>query len=300
MTTSIELTTDGEPSLAGTLHLPTDAPAAVVLMVPGSGPTARDNGGYFPPIQAGLLAAGIAAASFDKRGVGESAGDWRDTGPVQQAADVAAQLRALRARHELRETPIGLFGHSQGGWVVLDVAASDPAIPFVVTNSGPGVTWAQQGRHATATRLAADGASGELVEQTLRWYDEVVELIGDGADFETVQAANAASPAGDDGSPADPLELELIRSWLDHDPKVALDQIRVPILAIFGSDDVLVPVEDSAEVFRSSPPGRPETRTVVVFGGATHRLLVGDPPSLHPDYLPTLVGWIRQQVVSHR
>lgn len=301
MTRSIEIVAADDRTLAGTLHLPPATPTAAVLMVPGSGPSARDNGGYFPPIQSGLLAAGIAAASFDKRGVGGSAGDWRETGPAQQAADVAAQLRALRSCDELLDVPIGLFGHSQGGWVVLDGAASDASVPFVVANSGPGVTWARQGRYATARRLAAEGVPPHGIEEATRHYDEVMGLIRGGADFATVRAATDATAIdGESESPADPLELELIRAWLDHDPRVALEQIHAPILAIFGRDDVLVPVEDSAEAFRSALAGRSESLTVVVFDRASHRLLVGDPPALHPDYLPTLVGWIRQQAVSHR
>ena len=83
------------------------------------GPSDRDNDVYFPAIRAGLLDHGIAVASFDKRGVGESVGDWRDTGPAEQAADVAAQLACLRAEG-VDPARLGLFGHSQGGWVVLE------------------------------------------------------------------------------------------------------------------------------------------------------------------------------------
>jgi pimeloyl-ACP methyl ester carboxylesterase len=132
--------TQGTTTLAGTLHLPEGEPVATVLMVPGSGPSDRDNDVYFPMIRAGLLARGIAAASFDKRGVGGSSGDWHDSGPAEQAADVAAQLDALRGLPEVDGARLGIFGHSQGGWVVLEVAAADPWVAFVVANSGPGVS----------------------------------------------------------------------------------------------------------------------------------------------------------------
>ena len=104
--TPIDLVAAGPSgSLAGTLHLPPAAPAAVVLMVPGSGPMDRDNEGYFPAIREALVARGIAVASFDKRGVGGSAGDWRDTGPAEQRADAAAALAVLRGRPELGHVP---------------------------------------------------------------------------------------------------------------------------------------------------------------------------------------------------
>ena len=72
---------------------------------------------------------------------------------------------------------VGLFGHSQGGWVVLEVAAADPTIGFVVTNSGPGVSWARQGRYATAAHLATDGASPAEVETAVEGYDRIVALV---------------------------------------------------------------------------------------------------------------------------
>jgi alpha/beta superfamily hydrolase len=91
---------------------------ATVLMHPGSGPSTRDNDVYFPQVRAVLLDAGIAAASFDKRAWGDSTGDWREAGIAEQAADATAALEAVRAAVD--SGPIGLFGHSQGGWVMIE------------------------------------------------------------------------------------------------------------------------------------------------------------------------------------
>lgn len=292
---AVELRTDAEPRLAGTLHLPEGPVIATVLMVPGSGPTHRDNDTYFPPIRHGLLATGIAVASFDKRGVGSSNGDWHDTDPVRQAGDVAAQLATVREHPSVATTPVGLFGHSQGGWVVLDVAAADDDVAFVVTNSGPGVTWARQGRYATATHLSASGASQDASETTLRDYDRIVALTRDGAPFEVVQ--QAALDAGlADGAPSDPAELELARAWLDHDPRGSLERIRCPILALFGGADRIVPVDESVAVFEAARSGRPAGLRVEVFEGGDHRIRVGEPPRPHPDHLPTLTRWVRSAV----
>ena len=287
-----ELLTTGTPALAGTLHRPDGQSIATVVMVPGSGPSDRDNDTYFPPIRDGLLAAGIAVASFDKRGVGGSAGDWHDTGPLEQSADVAAQVAAVRAAPGIDPATVGLFGHSQGGWVILEVAADDPSIAFVVTNSGPGVTWARQGRYATAAHLAADGASPDELATGLAAYDRIVGMVRGGASFEIVE--RAASDAGQaDNGPADAAELELARAWLDHDPRAALERIGSPVLALFGSADQLVPVDESVAVFRAAFAGHAAALTVHVFEGGDHRSRVGDPPALHPEYLAVLTGWIR-------
>ena len=169
----------------------------------------------------------------------------------------------------------------------------DPSIAFVVTNSGPGVSWAKQGRYATGAHLAADGASKDAVAAGLAAYDGIVALVRAGADFETVrQAAEAAGPAGN--GPEDAAELELARTWLDHDPRPALERIEVPILALFGGADLVVPVDESVAVFEATRRDRRGSLTVEVFPGGDHRIRVGDPPALHPAYLPTLTAWIRR------
>ena len=292
MPSTLELhATNGELALAGTLHLPDGEPRATVLMVPGSGPSGRDNDVYFPAIRAGLLDRGIAAASFDKRGVGESTGDWRDTGPAEQAADVAAQLACLRAQGA-EPARLGLFGHSQGGWVVLEVAAADPAVAFVVTNSGPGVTMALQERFATEAHMTAAGAPAEAVAGALATQDALIALVRAGADFETVQAA-----AGDDGhGPGDDAELELVRRWLDHDPRPALERLTCPLLAIFGEQDLVTPVEESIAVFRAARPGGAGDLEIATLPGCDHRLQSGEPPALHPAYDTTLGDWILRHV----
>ena len=284
--------TNDELVLAGTLHLPDGEPRATVLMVPGSGPSDRDNDVYFPSIRAGLLERGIAAASFDKRGVGESTGDWRDTGPAEQAADVAAQLGSLRECPEVDPARLGLFGHSQGGWVVLEVGAADPSVAFVITNSGPGVTMARQERFSTEAHMTAGGAPAEAVTGALALQDTLYALVRSGADLATVQAT-----AGEDGhGPSDPAELELVRRWLDHDPRPALERLTRPLLAIFGDEDLFTPVEDSIAVFSAARADRPGDLEVVTFSGADHRLQSGEPPALHPAYAATLGDWITRHV----
>jgi len=289
MPATLELrATNGELVLAGTLHRPDGEPRATVLMIPGSGPSDRDNDVYFPTLRAGLLDRGIAAASFDKRGVGQSTGDWRDTGPAEQSADVAAQLACLREMPGVDPARLGLFGHSQGGWVVLEAAASHPSVAFVITNSGPGVTMARQERFATEVHMTAAGAPAEAVAGALATQDTLVELVRGGADFETVQAA-----AGDDGhGPSDAAELELVRRWLDHDPRAALERLTCPLLAIFGDEDLFTPVEESIAVFRAARAGRPGDLDIETLTGGDHRLQSGEPPALHPAYDRTLGDWI--------
>lgn len=287
----------GAIELAGTLHRPgTGGSHPAVLMIGGSGPTDRDNDVYFPPIRSRLLERGVAVASFDKRGVGGSSGDWHDGGPAELAADARAELATVRGRDGIDDRRVGLFGHSQGGWVVLEAAARDPSVAFVVTNSGPGVTPALQERYAVATQLRASGRDDAGVAAALVRFDAMVGLIRAGADAEAFADLASDEDLGRHTLvPRSADVLRLMRAWVDHDPRPSLERLRAPMLAIFGSDDHVVPVADSLAVMRAARDGRPGGLTELVIEGGDHRAQVGDPPALPDHYHRTLADWVLAQ-----
>jgi pimeloyl-ACP methyl ester carboxylesterase len=281
----------GPVTLAGTLWEPDTEAVTAVLMHPGSGPSNRDNDVYFPQIRACLLGAGIAVASFDKRGVGGSTGDWRDAGISEQATDATTALAAMRAAGA--RPPIGLFGHSQGGWVVIEAAARGAPAAFVITNGGPGVSPAVQDRFALANLGRRAGRSPEGIDRLLARYDLMVGLLRDG-----VSAADAAIRLGPpDGHELDPYgtvndaEWELQRRLVDHDPRPALRRLTVPVLALFGADDEITPVAISVEAFREAV--RPDLLTIAVLPGGDHRVQAGEPRQLVDGYCSALVGFVR-------
>jgi pimeloyl-ACP methyl ester carboxylesterase len=85
---------------------------------------------------------------------------------------------------------------------------------------------------------------------------------------------------------------------LDHDPRPALERLACPLLAIFGEKDLHVPVEESVAIFRAARSDHPGDLDIEILPGADHRLQIGDPPALHPDYAATLGEWIIRRVSS--
>ena len=265
-------------------------------MHPGSGASDRDNDMYFPPIREHLLASGFAVSSFDKRGVGGSTGRWQEAAIAEQADDVLAAVDALLANDDL-DGPVGLFGHSQGGWVVVEAGGRGAPVAFVVSNSGPGVTPAEQERYATRSYLARNGLASAEIEKELERFDLLLDMMRAGASLENVpgRAEGAGVPTGflDHELPLFPDDVELwefMAAILDYDPRPALERIDVAVLALFGGDDTIVPVEDSVAVYREAV--RPGLLTVAVFDDGNHRIQTGDPPLLADGYLETLTSFI--------
>jgi pimeloyl-ACP methyl ester carboxylesterase len=280
----------GDVTLAGTVWLPDD-PVAAVVMVGGSGPSDRHNDVLFPPIRESLLRARVAVMSYDKRGVGESTGSWADASINDFASDATAAYLDLCKRIAV---PAGFFGHSEGGWTVLRAAPNCPDLAFVVTNSTPGTTPAEQDRYAVETGMRSAGETERFIADGLRVYDELVEEARRGTSYEEVKARLDAARQymAYYGDPTD-ADWRSIRAKLDHDPTDDLARLTCPHLAFFGTDDLLVPAAENAGLLTRAAARRSADAplTLAVFPGAGHRLEMAD-GSFAPDYLETLTRWI--------
>ena len=292
-----ELTVERDgATLAGSLWVPEGEPLATVVMHPGSGPSDRTNNGYLVPTRDHLLSVGIAVGAFDKRGVGESTGRWQDAGIVEQAGDARAAVDAVFAQVG-PDVPIGLYGHSQGGWVVLEASRGETRVAFVATSAGPAVSPAAQERHAARSAIARAGCSDGDRAALLEYFDLFLTLLRDGTSYADARAilgplANALPVPVDSVlyTPADAAEWAFAAAVIDYDPTPALREMRVPLLALFGELDWRVPVDRSVELYRELVP--PGLLTVAVLGGGDHRLQEGDPPEMVAGALETLSSFV--------
>ncbi|MDO9486268.1 MAG: alpha/beta hydrolase [Actinomycetota bacterium] len=91
-----------------------------------------------PEVAQALAAVGIASLRFDYAGFGDSQGErgWID--PHSRAEDARSALDALRSAPEVDPQRIGIYGHSYGGPVALQVAASDLQTKALAAISSPG------------------------------------------------------------------------------------------------------------------------------------------------------------------
>src|SRR5579859_3628637 len=105
----IHFSSDGF-TLAGTLYLPAGiGPHPAVVLFHGSGPQARYEfeGHWFAEH-------GVAALTYDKRGVGDSTGDFRSVPFMTLCDDGLAAIQLLKALRDIDPRRIGVWGLSQG------------------------------------------------------------------------------------------------------------------------------------------------------------------------------------------
>jgi pimeloyl-ACP methyl ester carboxylesterase len=298
----------GNISLAGTLVLPEgpDRHSAVVLFH-GSGPQRRDlfTASWF-------AAHGIAALAYDKRGVGESTGDFR-AGPFMEVCDDGlAAIQYLKTRKEIDPRHIGVWGLSQGGWLGPLAASRSADVSFVIAVSGPGVSPGDQMLFYYAKELEARGLPESQVEEATAVRRDVWNYLSTRNGYERArdeleQARKKpwyAEVKSQQDKLFDQLEapsdldkpnLVRFRREMTYDPLPALRALRVPALFIFGDADRLVPVEKSVAIIRDTlTQSGAKDFTIRVLHGADHQMFLagGGSYAIHPEYQQTMQEWL--------
>jgi uncharacterized protein len=286
----------GDNRLVGDLHLPPGASpestVPAVVMVAGSGPSSGAYARNWEDIGERLAAVGLATFGYDKPGCGASTGDWTRLTLHDRAQESLAAVAALAAQPEVDGNRIGLFGGSQGGWVAPLAAAASDSVKAIVSISGPGVSVAESEEYQVEAEGEREGYPPEEIAEALALYRRVLARLRAGdepADILAGEIHLLGSRVAELAEVTSVKELEFFGRIADYDPVPALESLRCPILAIFGSDDVHVPTKASIAAYEAAFARSGHTRhDIVVFPGADHRILVADPTTGQPRRAPGL------------
>jgi hypothetical protein len=259
---------------------------------------------------------GITALTYDKRGVGESTGDFRSVSFTDLAEDGLAAIAFLQHHANVDAKRIGVWGLSQGGWLGPLAASRSKDVAFVIAVSGPGVSPGEQMIFYYANQLRRRNIPEQQIEEASELRRQVWHYLstGEGSEragktLEQAQsrpwfAALKEQPDGLFRRPASAiLHDNAIRSSLwfrieaNYDPRIALRKLAVPALFLFGERDELVPVPKSVEIIRQTLTEIGDRDfTIKVFPGANHNIELPSSDSVHsfaPGYLETMRQWLQ-------
>lgn len=285
----------GRVEIAATMLSPgRTQPIAAVVIVHGSGSSARDNPWTTAYAQA-LAQRGIIVLYPDKRGSGRSSGDWRTSSVQDLAADVRAGVAFLRGQGDVGSAAIGIIGFSQGGYVASVLAAEDATVSFTAVISGG--TAKLRDQIVDELVLEAERRNQPLTEaasQRLReLYGRLFAAARDRRDWSAF--AHAVAEAKEQGGPlayalrtippdTTHWAVQYLASMGDFDPMPYWNRARSPALFIFGGADTQVRIDDSIERLRASPARN--QFTIITLGDAGHALF-------RDDVTAFLVEWSR-------
>ena len=324
---------NGDVKLAGTLSLPQGpGPHPALILITGSGPQNRDEevAGFkiFATIADHLTRNGIAVLRYDDRGMGGSTGVLTSSTLSDFSDDVLAATALLKNHGRINHTQIGLLGHSEGGIVAPLAANASGEIAFTILMAGTGVPGSKLLYEQKSLILRAQGASderlkvGEQVQTAIiealrsnQWDDaraiirkelemsmsdlpqEALSAITDRKAFVDGQIENAITS----------INTPWFRSFVDHDPGPVLEQLTIPVLALFGGLDLQVPgaLNEPPMVDAFEKSGHSDF-TIKTFSDANHlfqKANTGTPQeyatlekSFTPGFLDFITSWIQERV----
>lgn len=251
-------------TLAGTLTTPKnkkDFPT--VILITGSGAQNRNeeimNHKPFLVISDYLTRNGIAVLRYDDRGVGESEGDYSKANSKDLSRDTEAAIKYLKSKKEINNNKIGLIGHSEGGLIAPMIASNSKDVSFLVLLAAPGLKGEELlllqkklTEQKSGINEIAVNKSQEIFKGS---YDIISTYKGNNEGLRNMlkeyfnQKFNNAIGEGQLNSLIQSLTSPWMKYFIKYDPTLALEKIDVPVLALFGKNDLQVPAIENSKVF---------------------------------------------------
>jgi dipeptidyl aminopeptidase/acylaminoacyl peptidase len=201
-----------------------------------------------------LLEQGYAVLYCNKRGLGNSGGNWKSNDFLGRANDAYAAVEYLKTRPDIDTSRIGISGHSQGGWIAQIVASQHDDIAFVLSLAGPTVSVRAQTEMNDSLMYLCNGYPVDKLGRKMEKYRKRKKTsAGIGKTLPFIASA---------------------RYWhliYNYNNDEAIRNIKCPTLLLFAEHDINVPPDQNIkhfnQLFEENPP---PNFTIKVMPGGQH------------------------------
>ncbi|MFI2366441.1 alpha/beta hydrolase family protein [Promicromonospora sp. NPDC019610] len=240
---------------AGGVDADEDAGRPGIVFVHGAGTGKATDA--FTLAATALASAGITTLVPDKRLDNYST---RHRDYEQMARDYAWSVRFLREVPGVDPDDVGLYAESEGAWVSPVMMVDDPRLAFQILVSAPIVPPRQQAAYAVDNYLRNTDVPGGV----FRAIPRAVGMKVPGGGFE----------------------------YADFDVRPWLREQEDPILAVFGTNDASMPLEQGTRELLADADA--DDVTVRFYERANHGINVETPGGLvlHPDFARDVADWV--------
>jgi uncharacterized protein len=305
-TRAAEIDSDGV-MLAATLYLPAAGAADVrypgIVLAHGSGPQNRHAG----PWTSFFVDQGFAVLAYDKRGVGESTGDFKGSDYADMAKDLAAAVRWLAARADVDGQRVGVHATSQSGWYAPAVLGEAP-VAFLIVRAGPPLPTGPTTLHERTEEWRTEGLPEDAIVGAAGFWQALMEAAA-------LDRPQGHAQALLDVARTQPWFATAYGDWKEirapwwrqqqvnarYRPALDLARHPVPTLWLLADRDENVPY--AASVAALVEAGLPaDMLTVATVTGASHGFFVaaGDDGGVRytDEYWPVMAAWLRARALD--
>lgn len=279
--------------LAGTLSIPDSTGTfPAVVLIAGSGPHDRDETVFghkpFLVIADYLTRNGLIVLRYDKRGTGQSKGDYPRATTQDFAADAMAAVEYLKTREEVNKSAIGLIGHSEGGVIAPAVASENRDVRFIVLLAGMGEKGIETIMEQNRLSLESMNMEPENTERSLKMIRNMLENLSQwqGTEADRVALRDRLSQLWEQYPLLIKMKIEKdfyirsqfnamttpwTRQFIALNPADYLQKVTCPVLALNGEKDTQVLADKNLEAIKSAlNKGRNHRYEIKTYPGLNH------------------------------
>lgn len=184
----------------------------------------------------------------------------RNRSYVTMANDYLRSVELLRRLPGVDPDRVGVYGESEGAWIVPVMAADNPSVAFTVLVAAPVVPPRQQAAFAVDSYLRNTGVPVEVLTAIPRIVG--MEFPGGGFDY------------------------------VDFDAQPFQQRMRQPMLAVYGTGDAAMPTIQGAEqLIADLAVAGNDDITIRYYDGADHGIRIDH--VLVPEFARDLAAWIQ-------
>ena len=241
---------------------------------------------------------GFTVFHYDKRGTGNSDGNWQAATIEELAMDDINAIRYFSNKTGIPLTNIGINGSSQGAAKVPYVLSELKDLNYGIVVSCPGVSLLESDLNYWKNRNAEE--IGSEIEDATKLQRKVFEFIAgklSRTDLETA-VNNEKSKSWFANVWVPNLDDVQIDKKLLYSPIPYFETTKQPILIIQGTKDEIIPANSYEIISEALAKSHNDNYKVVLLEGASHSMhKIGESDfpywsKQHPDYLVTIENWI--------
>lgn len=262
--------------LTATILTPENAHGMGAVMIAGSGPADR---GMIRKAAEKFASSGITVLIYDKRGSGDSTGNWMTSSLTDLAGDARAALETL-SEQEASLIKTGFWMHSQGNWVAVRAMEIGAEPDFLIAVSGGGASPREVETYNYRLKLLHYSSAQQKAGMAL--VDKYFAYLGgeiSRADFEALIADVSDQPWYENlgfilVSESNRSNWAWVANW---DPAEQTAARGAPTLVMLGGLDHAIPLSQTVEDWNSQlTGGLISNNLIVTLPGREHHMNIVD------------------------